>query len=157
MLGRFLRRAAEAFHDVVRAIDNFIAEIMRRCRPGSLICRLRAGTRHRRTGIRYNRLGFPIFDRIAKADLRIPAHLAAIQDRATHFRAATRALREAIRRGRIPRGRFTAEQLRAIFRGEGKIPGFTRHHHQHRGRMQLVSEAIHAQTGHSGGFHRWFQ
>jgi len=35
--------------------------------------------------------------------------------------------------------------------GNAKIPGYTWHHHQDRGRMQLVDETVHRRTGHIGG------
>ncbi|WP_442903602.1 HNH endonuclease [Gilliamella sp. Pas-s25] len=53
--------------------------------------------------------------------------------------------------GEINPGIFTPEQLNAINAGKPKIPGYTWHHHQHRGRMQLVPEDAHLQTGHIGG------
>jgi len=37
--------------------------------------------------------------------------------------------------------------------GHSRTPaGYTWHHHQQSGRMQLVERNIHAQTGHTGGF-----
>ena len=33
--------------------------------------------------------------------------------------------------------------------------GYTWHHHETMGRMQLVHSRIHAQTGHTGGFSLW--
>ncbi|WP_442805718.1 HNH endonuclease [Testudinibacter sp. TR-2022] len=49
------------------------------------------------------------------------------------------------------KSQFTSEQLEAIYRGEAKIPDYTWHHHQDSGRMQLIPEDIHRQTGHLGG------
>ncbi|MDR1488612.1 MAG: HNH endonuclease [Holosporales bacterium] len=39
--------------------------------------------------------------------------------------------------------------------GLEKIDGYTWHHHQDVGRMQLVPEKIHADTGHFGGDALW--
>ncbi|HEY9925000.1 TPA: HNH endonuclease [Neisseria meningitidis] len=36
-------------------------------------------------------------------------------------------------------------------KGTSKIPDYTWHHHQDTGRMQLISERKHTQTGHIGG------
>ncbi|MDH3000469.1 hypothetical protein A1D23_01155 [Chelonobacter oris] len=47
--------------------------------------------------------------------------------------------------------KFNIEQVHAIRNGESKIPGFTWHHHQDTGRMQLVPEWEHSKTGHVGG------
>ena len=33
--------------------------------------------------------------------------------------------------------------------------GYTWHHHQTMGRMQLVETGVHSQTGHTGGFSLW--
>lgn len=47
-----------------------------------------------------------------------------------------------------------ATQLRDI--GRGRTPrGFTWHHHEDPGRMQLVNRRIHARTGHTGGREIW--
>lgn len=64
---------------------------------------------------------------------------------------ATQELAENIKNGRINRNNFTKIQLDAIFKGESKIPNYTWHHHQDTGRMQLVNEKIHKETGHIGG------
>lgn len=47
--------------------------------------------------------------------------------------------------------KFNLKQIEAIKSGKGKIPGFTWHHHQDTGRMQLVPEWEHSRTGHVGG------
>jgi hypothetical protein len=50
-------------------------------------------------------------------------------------------------------GDFNAANKAAGFR---KTPNkYTWHHHQDRGRMQLVPEKVHAETGHTGGFSLW--
>ncbi|RDE99465.1 hypothetical protein DPV99_11955 [Aggregatibacter aphrophilus] len=41
--------------------------------------------------------------------------------------------------------------MAAIKAGKEKIPGFTWHHHQDTGRMQLIDQDIHKKTGHIGG------
>lgn len=46
---------------------------------------------------------------------------------------------------------FSPSQLKAINDGDAKIPRLTWHHYQDRGRMQLVPEDKHKQTGHIGG------
>ncbi len=39
----------------------------------------------------------------------------------------------------------------AIIRGETQIPGFTWHHHQETGRMELTPRWVHDTVKHSGG------
>ena len=51
---------------------------------------------------------------------------------------ATKDLAEAIRKGQVRSSSFNPKQLKAIEKGESKIPGYTWHHHQDTGRMQLV-------------------
>lgn len=110
-----------------------------------------AGQRHPETGIVFDQRGFPIFDDAAKYDTRLPADEFAAASYRGQMRMATRELREGIDSGRIPASQFTDAQLRAIRGGKDKIPGYTWHHHQDTGRMQLVPEDIHRRTGHIGG------
>ena len=49
---------------------------------------------------------------------------------------------------------FTNEQIQQIMTGETP-DGYTWHHSQHPGELQLVNEDIHAQTGHTGGRELW--
>ena len=50
-------------------------------------------------------------------------------------------------------GDFAAANRAAGYTSTPK--GFTWHHHQTTGRMQLVNSKIHSQTGHTGGFSIW--
>ncbi|MEH7252521.1 HNH endonuclease [Neobacillus niacini] len=52
------------------------------------------------------------------------------------------------------REQFTVEQLAQIRVGETP-DGYVWHHHQEPGRLELVNEQTHAQTGHSGGRSLW--
>ena len=66
------------------------------------------------------------------------------------MRLATKNLAEAIRKGQVRSSSFNSEQLKAIGKGQAKIPDYTWHHHQDTGRMQLVPEKLHHDTGHIG-------
>ncbi|HEZ4550747.1 TPA: HNH endonuclease [Neisseria meningitidis] len=66
------------------------------------------------------------------------------------MRLATKDLAEVIRKGQVRKSSFNTEQLRAIEKGESKIPDYTWHHHQDTGRMQLIREGLHHDTGHIG-------
>ncbi|EOC20848.1 TPA: HNH endonuclease [Neisseria meningitidis] len=66
------------------------------------------------------------------------------------MRLAIKDLAEAIRKGQVRKSSFNTEQLRAIEKGESKIPDYTWHHHQDTGRMQLIREGLHHDTGHIG-------
>jgi len=115
-----------------------------------------AGQRHPVTDVTFDIRGFPVFDDIVAADVRISVGQVASRNYQGQMRAATRNLREQIRSGAFSPSGFTDKQLRAIRSGRHKIPGYTWHHHQDVGRMQLVPEWHHSKTGHFGGFEMWY-
>ena len=106
-----------------------------------------AGRKQPVSDVVFDHKGFPIF---AKYDTRLDQKAFYATDRIGQMRMATRDLREQINSGKISRSQFSPEQLKAIQSGRSKIPGLTWHHHQDRGRMQLVREGKH-KVGHIGG------
>jgi filamentous hemagglutinin len=102
----------------------------------------------------FNERGFPIFDKYVKCETRISADLKSMS-REAHMRAATRQLRADIEAGIVPKNMFNEGQLSDITKGIEKIRGFTWHHHEDVGRMQLVPEDIHEFVKHVGGFEMW--
>ena len=115
----------------------------------------RSGQKHPVTGIPFDLRGFPIYDDVAVFDTGILRSVVAKGNAQSDMRAATRSLREAINRKQVPATKFSTEQLEAIQAGEAKIPGYTWHHHQDVGRLQLVDEELQAKTGHIGGESMW--
>ena len=113
-----------------------------------------AGTRDSKTGIVFDQKGFPIFDDVAKAEVRISGDLSHMRPD-MHKRMATRQLRKEILEGKIDATSFTEKQLLDIKSGAADIDGYTWHHHQDAGRMQLVPREIHKKTGHIGGDALW--
>ena len=111
-----------------------------------------AGKRHPVTGIVFDKKGFPIFDDIAKFDTRIPVDIAISGSRRMHFKESTKQLKQAIEKGQVSKKQFSNEQLRQIMNNKAQIEGFTWHHHQDTGRMQLVPDMIHEKTAHIGGY-----
>ena len=99
----------------------------------------------------FDNKGFPIFDDIAIYDTRRNQKACYATDRIGQMRMATRDWREQINSGKISRSQFSPEQLKAIQSGRSKIPRLTWHHHQDRGRMQLVPEERHDAARHIGG------
>lgn len=84
-----------------------------------------AGSVHPKTGVPFDKNGFPDFSKVCKAEVKI----AQTGTRAGDFRLANKAA------------------------GLERTPeGYTWHHHQDGTTMQLVPRDIHAQTGHTGGF-----
>ena len=110
-----------------------------------------ADQRHPKTRVPFDSKGFPIFDNIAKYDTKIDAKAFRSKSSTGQMRLATKDLAEAIKRGEVSSSSFNSEQLKAIKKGKSKIPSYTWHHHQDTGRMQLISERKHTQTGHIGG------
>ncbi|WP_050170029.1 HNH endonuclease, partial [Neisseria meningitidis] len=53
-----------------------------------------------------------------------------MKDSTGQMRLATKDLAEAIKRGEVRSSAFTTKQLKAIEKGESKIPDYTWHHHQ---------------------------
>src|SRR6056297_1671728 len=110
-----------------------------------------AGDRHPETGVVFDQKGFPIFDTFVSYDIRISSEEFRNASHRQQMKMATRDLRTQIQNNEQLRLQFSEEQRRAINRESAKIPGFTWHHHQESGRMQLVDEDIHSLTGHVGG------
>jgi hypothetical protein len=113
------------------------------------------GSRNQKSGTVHDARGFPIFDDVAVYDTRLPSTVWSQDNSLAHMRAATRDLRAAIQNGRVGPNRFTPEQLDAIEKGQPQIPGYTWHHHQEPGRMQLVPRTLHQDTKHVGGNKMW--
>ncbi|TKG87918.1 hypothetical protein EYV94_27880 [Puteibacter caeruleilacunae] len=91
-----------------------------------------AGGTHPKTGVPFDENGFPDFsDNLYKGG-KNDVMIKPTGDRANDFSAANKAA------------------------GYDVTPkGYTWHHHQNTGRMQLVETDVHAATGHTGGFALW--
>uniref|UniRef100_UPI000466DF15 HNH endonuclease n=1 Tax=Bacillus subtilis TaxID=1423 RepID=UPI000466DF15 len=107
--------------------------------------------KHPKTGIPYDKDGFPIFK--AKFDTKIDSSLYKESDY-LQFKDATLKLKEEIEKDPILRNQFNDLQIEMIKAGETP-DGYTWHHHQESGRMQLVDQKVHRKTGHTGGRHLW--
>ena len=71
-----------------------------------------------------------------------------------HFKHCNEQLSEACENGSLDKEQFTHRQLEQIENGD-KPEGYTWHHHEDKGRMQLVDSEIHAKTPHTGGRSIW--
>lgn len=94
---------------------------------------------------------FPVFPAEYEAKLDESQYL---DSDSKQFRACNEQLREAIKQDPELRAKFTEEQIAEIEAGETPT-GYTWHHHEEPGRMQLVDSEIHAKTGHLGGKALW--
>ena len=109
-----------------------------------------ANQSHPKTGVPFDSKGFPNFEKDVKYDTRINTKEFRSKGSTGQMRLATKDLAEAIQKGQVRKSSFNTEQLRAIEKGKAKIPGYTWHHHQDTGRMQLIGEYLHHDTGHIG-------
>ncbi|MDG2944687.1 VENN motif pre-toxin domain-containing protein [Exercitatus varius] len=110
-----------------------------------------AGQRHPITGVPFDEKGFPIFDDIAKYDTKLDVVEFKNISYQEQMKMATKQLYQELGDKGLKIKGFDNEQITAIKNGNDKIPGFTWHHHQDTGRMQLIPEWEHSQTGHIGG------
>jgi filamentous hemagglutinin len=109
-----------------------------------------AGQRHPVTGVVFDNKGYPIFDDIAGYDTRININDFRSASYTQQMQMASQDLAQAIRNGQVSSNQFTPQQLNQLNSGLSKIDGYTWHHHQDTGRMQLVPEFEHSKTGHVG-------
>ncbi|ASZ59959.1 hypothetical protein CLD04_01310 [Bacillus subtilis] len=107
--------------------------------------------KHPKTGVPYDKDGFPIFK--PKFDTKIDSNLYKESDY-LQFKNATLKLKEEIETDPLLRNQFNDLQIEMIKAGETP-DGYTWHHHQDPGRMQLVDQKVHRKTGHTGGRHLW--
>jgi uncharacterized protein YukE len=110
-----------------------------------------AGKVHPVTEVPFDKDGFPIFE--PKFEARFGPDMYQAKDR-SQFKVANQQLHDAIQKDPELAGKFTSEQLEMI--AKGITPkGYTWHHHQEEGLLQLVNKKVHSQTGHTGGRAIW--
>ncbi|MGR7976592.1 T7SS effector LXG polymorphic toxin [Bacillus velezensis] len=106
---------------------------------------------HPITGIPYDKDGFPIFEPVVEVKIDKSLYL---EKDTVQFKKATELLLQEINKNPELKNHFTEMQLKQILKGK-KPKGFTWHHHQNEGIMQLVDADIHGKTGHTGGRNIW--
>ena len=121
------------------------------------------GDRHPITGVPFERKTvedsdgnevtgvFPEFD--FDFDAQLPEDLYEASDK-EQFAECNKQLKEAVEKDPELAKRFTPEQLEQIKNGDTP-DGYTWHHNEEKGKMQLVDSDIHAKTGHTGGKTIW--
>ena len=121
------------------------------------------GDRHPITGVPFERKTvedadgnevtgvFPLFD--SEFDAQLPDELLQSSDR-EQFDECNKQLKEAVENDPELAAKFTPEQLEQIMNGETP-DGYTWHHNEEKGKMQLVDADTHAQTGPTGGKTIW--
>lgn len=110
-----------------------------------------AGKLHPITRVKFSSQGFPQF--AEKYAMVLPANLFKSSN-STQFAAANKALKASVDRSSSIRNSFKTSELTDI--RNGKTPGgYTWHHHELVGRMELVKTIPHKLTGHTGGKAIW--
>lgn len=94
---------------------------------------------------------FPEFESVY--DVQLPEDLYLESDK-KQFNECNRQLKEAVESDPELAKKFDEEQLDQIKNGETP-DGYTWHHNEETGKMQLVDSEIHAKTGHLGGRTIW--
>lgn len=94
---------------------------------------------------------FPVFT--SEIDVCLPDELLQASDR-EQFDYCNGKLKEAVENDPELAKKFTPEQIEQIQNGETP-DGYTWHHNEETGKMQLVDSDVHAKTGHTGGRTIW--
>lgn len=121
------------------------------------------GQKHPETGVPYERKVvdvdgqkvegvFPQFK--SEYETQLPEDMYKVDD-PTQMKYCTNQLREEIKNNPELAEKFDERQLQQIEKGAQKIDGYTWHHTEEPGKMQLVDEDEHADTPHTGGRSIW--
>ena len=107
--------------------------------------------RNSRTGIYFDKDGFPKFKAIAEVKLERKYWK---KDRDAHFYRASKILYQRIQKSSRTASKFSRRDISSF--KQGNCPSkYTWHHHQDKGVLQLVDSDIHSKVRHNGGFAIW--
>lgn len=95
---------------------------------------------------------FPKFE--SKFNAKLPKTLYEAPHRQIHFTECNKQLRQAVDSNPKIKSQFNSTQLEQIKNG-WTPDGYVWHHSEEPGVMQLVDAAVHAKTGHTGGWYIW--
>lgn len=110
-----------------------------------------AGKTHPKTKVRFDAKGFPKFKVYYTVKLR-KKYFSETRER--HFYMANKILSSNIGTSTRINAKFSRKQIKEIYQGSTPS-GYTWHHHQEAGVLQLVDEQIHTKTSHIGGYSIW--
>ncbi len=96
---------------------------------------------------------YPDFSEHCRFETQLPENLHKASDY-QHSKHCNEQLSQSYENGSLDTEQFTDRQLEQIRNGD-KPEGYTWHHHEDPGRMQLVDSDIHEKTGHTGGRSLW--
>lgn len=121
------------------------------------------GKKHPETGVPFERRTVQVDDRNiegvfpqfeSKYDTILPEELYKESD-PKQFKYCTQQLKVEIQKNPKLAEQFNARQYQQIMDEAPRISGYTWHHTEEPGKMQLVDAEIHAKTGHTGGRSIW--
>ena len=95
----------------------------------------------------------PDFSEYCVSEVQLPENLYEVRDY-EQSNYCNEKLRQDLENGNLDPEQFTDRQLEQIRNGD-KPEGYTWHHNEDLGRMQLVNSDVHDKTGHTGGRHLW--
>ena len=110
-----------------------------------------AGKTHKKTKVKFDSKGFPKFKSIYRVKLRRKYWR---ETRERHFYMANKILYRNVKYSYEIKKQFSRKQYQDILNGNTPS-GYTWHHHQDAGVLELVDESIHAKTSHIGGYSIW--
>ena len=94
------------------------------------------------------------FSEHCQFETSLPKDQSDVDSRYLHDKYCNEQLHRAYENGNLDTEQFTDRQLDQIRNGH-KPEGYTWHHHEELGRMQLVDSEVHRQTPHVGGWSLW--
>ena len=110
-----------------------------------------AGKTHPVTNVPFDNAANPVFD--SKMDVQLPEEHHKAPDK-VQFKHANEQLKKKVMNDPKFAKQFSEEQGADILAGETP-DGYVWHHHEDTGKLQLVDQATHEKTGHTGGKHEW--
>ena len=110
-----------------------------------------ANKRHPKTKVCFDEKGFPKFKVYYTVKLKKKYFC---ETRERHFYMANKILKEDIFSNKKLRSKFSKSQIKQISQYETPS-GYTWHHHQDVGVLQLVDAELHSKTHHAGGYTIW--
>lgn len=110
-----------------------------------------AGKTDKKTKVKFDQMGFPKFKsfydiKLKRKDLK--------NTREAHFYYANKKLYNKAQKNKKVRRLFTRNEMNELKCGQTP-DRYTWHHHQNKGKLQLVSRKIHSEVNHIGGYKIW--
>jgi len=109
------------------------------------------GVKHPKTGVKFNRLGYPIFKKVANCNLQSTDFK---KSREVHFNICNKRMYNQIIKNPRLKNNFSFSDIEKMKKGMSPSD-YTWHHHQRKGVLELVDKSIHNKTAHSGGYSKW--